>query len=290
MTPQMTTTDDLVELLDLELLDKDLYRGRNETAATKYPALFGGQVAAQALRAAAYSVPEGRMPNSLHGYFLRPGQVDRPVILRVDRERDGGSFSARHVVAVQDGEVIFSMSASFQVPKQAQLWCPPCEVEMQPDELDEGGIIDRFEHTVDIRGLPPAVAYDPQDWPVPARMWVRSRQKLDADPVLHACALAYMSDIGSGFGDGQAAGFPRGGPSIDHALWFHEPLRADEWVYIGMWPLKAGGGRGLYSGIMQDIDGRVGATLTQEILFRRPDPGMGIAAGIASPRGEPSGS
>lgn len=274
MTLHMPTTDDLVELLDIELLDKDLYRGINETVAAKYPALFGGQVAAQALRAAAYSVPEGRMPNSLHGYFLRPGRVDQPVILRVDRERDGGSFSARHVVAVQSGEVIFSMSASFQVPKDAPQWCPPCEAELQPDELEEGGVIDRFDHTVDIRALPPAVAYDEKDWPVPGRMWVRARKELPDDPMLHACVLTYMSDIGSGFGDGQAAGFPRGGPSIDHALWFHEALRTDDWIYIGMWPVKAGGGRGLYSGIMQDLDGRVGATLTQEILFRPPDPAV----------------
>ncbi|MGC8513525.1 MAG: acyl-CoA thioesterase [Acidimicrobiales bacterium] len=282
MTRHMPTTDDLFELLDIELLDKDLYRGINETAAVKYPALFGGQVAAQALRAAAYSVPEGRQPNSLHGYFLRPGRVDQAVILKVDRERDGGSFSARHVVAVQGGEVIFSMSASFQVPRQGPQWCPPAEPEFQPDQLDEGGVIDRFDHTVDIRGFPPAVPYDPQDWPVPGRMWVRARKQLPDDATLHACALTYMSDIGSGFGDGQAPGLPRGGPSIDHAVWFHEPLRTDDWIYIGMWPLKAGGGRGLYSGIMQDLDGHVGATFTQEILFRRPERPVPTTAHLSS--------
>src|SRR5579872_3296394 len=117
MARDVPTTDDLQELLELEELDTDLYRGMNEDTARLRPALYGGQVAAQALRAAAYTVPEGRLPNSLHGYFLRPGVSDRPVILRVARDRDGGSFSARHVVAVQNGEVIFSMSASFQTPR-----------------------------------------------------------------------------------------------------------------------------------------------------------------------------
>jgi len=98
-------------LLDLEVLDRDLFRGRNEEGAGARMSLYGGQVAAQALRAAGATVPAERLPHSLHGYFLRPGRVDRPVILHVDRDRDGGSFSARHVRAVQEGEVIFSMVA-----------------------------------------------------------------------------------------------------------------------------------------------------------------------------------
>ena len=103
----------LAALLDLEVLDRDLFRGQNEKGAGARMSLYGGQVAAQALRAAGATVPPDRLPHSLHGYFLRPGRVDRPVILHVDRDRDGGSFSARHVRAVQDGEVIFSMVASF---------------------------------------------------------------------------------------------------------------------------------------------------------------------------------
>src|ERR1700757_2105257 len=108
----------MLGLLDLEELDTNLYRGYNEKASRDRPALFGGQVAAQALRAAASTVPEGRLPNSLHGYFLRPGRAEHPVILQVARDRDGRSFSARHVVALQQGEVIFSMSASFHLPKE----------------------------------------------------------------------------------------------------------------------------------------------------------------------------
>lgn len=272
-------TDDLVELLELEEIDNDLYRGSNESSADRYPALFGGQVAAQALRAAAYTVPGGRLPNSLHGYFLRPGRFERPVILRVERDRDGGSVSARHVVAIQGGEVIFSMSASFQTPRQGVSFSTPRRPAAGPEGIEDRDFLDRFTTTLRIRALPPTVPYGDDDWPVPARMWVRTRDRLPDDPVVHACALTYASDLGSGFGDGTAEGLPRGGPSIDHALWFHEPIRMDEWVLLEMWPLKAGGGRGLYSGTMQSEDGRVGAVLTQEILFRLPSqlPGGGPA-------------
>ena len=272
-------TDDLLELLDLEELDTDLYRGINEESATRFPALFGGQVAAQALRAAAYTVPDGRLPNSLHGYFLRPGRYQVPVILKVARDRDGGSFSARHVVAVQGGEVIFSMSASFQTPKDGIDWATARQPQYGPEELEDRDLIDRFASTLRIRAMPPTVPYGSDEWPVPARMWVRSRTELPDDPVVHACALTYASDLGSGFGDGSAApGLPRGGPSIDHALWFHEPVRMDDWVLLEMWPLKSGGGRGLYTGTMQSADGRVAAALTQEILFRPPTPYPGPQA------------
>jgi acyl-CoA thioesterase-2 len=101
-------------------------------------------------------------------------------------------------------------------------------------------------------------------------MWMRTREPLPDDALLQACALTYASDLGSGFGDGTVPDVPRGGPSIDHAVWFHDGLRMDDWVLLEMWPLKAGGGRGLYTGTMQDASGRVGAMLTQEVLFRRP--------------------
>src|SRR3954471_22560355 len=109
----------LAALLDLEMLDRDLFRGQNEEGASSRMSLYGGQVAAQALRAAGATVAADRLPHSLHGYFLRPGLVDRPVLLHVDRDRDGGSFSARHVRAVQDGEVIFSMVASFHAREES---------------------------------------------------------------------------------------------------------------------------------------------------------------------------
>src|SRR5947209_1633191 len=110
---------DLAALLELEQLDRDLFRGQNERGARERLSLYGGQVAAQALRAAGATVAPERMPHSLHGYFLRRGRPDRPVVFHVDRDRDGGSFSARHVRAVQDGEVIFSMLASFHEREDA---------------------------------------------------------------------------------------------------------------------------------------------------------------------------
>lgn len=265
--------EDLMSLLDLEELDTDLFRGRNESSSQMRPALYGGQVAAQALRAAARTVPDGRMPNSLHGYFLRPGRADRPVILRVARDRDGGSFSARHVVAVQNGEVIFSMSASFQTPKSGPEWTTPRTPTAQPEQLEDRTGIPGYQSLLQIRALPPIVAPEEDQWPVPARLWCRTWTPLPDDPVLHACILAYASDFGSGFGDGTAPGIPRGGPSIDHALWFQDSLRMDDWVLLEMWPLKAGGSRGLYAGTVQDRAGRVGAMLTQEVLFRAPASG-----------------
>lgn len=269
----MTDSDEaigLVELLDLEELDTDLYRGINESSAEFRPALFGGQVAAQALRAAAYTVPEGRLPHSLHGYFLRPGRADRLVILRVARDRDGKSFSARHVVAVQNGEVIFSMSASFQEPRPSAEYAEDRPMpEAGPDDLSSSHIL-RALSPLEVRGFPPVVPVEEGQWPVPARLWARSRRPLPDDQVVHDCALVYLSDLGSGFGDGQATGLPRGGPSIDHALWFHHPVRLDEWVLLESWPLKAVGSRGLYTGTMRAGDGRLAAVLTQEILFRPP--------------------
>jgi acyl-CoA thioesterase II len=264
------TSESLLDLLTLEELDTDLYRGINESSALDWPALFGGQVAAQALRAASHTVPEGRLPHSLHGYFLRPGRASRPVILRVARDRDGRSFSARHVVAVQNGEVIFSMSASFHAPENGAEYVidRPAAGTARPDELPEWMKGTRFESTLHIRPFPPVNPYGKDEFPVPARMWVRSVEKLPDDPLIHACVLAYVSDIGSGFGDGTAQGVPRGGPSIDHAVWFQNDIRMDQWALLETWPLKAGGARGLYHGWIHDSDGRMGAMLTQEIIFR----------------------
>jgi acyl-CoA thioesterase-2 len=255
---------DLAGLLDLEVIDTNLYRGQNERGARERFSLYGGQVAAQALRAAGLTVAPERMPHSLHGYFLRRGRVDRPVIYHVDRDRDGGSFSARHVRAVQDGDVIFSMLASFHEREDAPLFdavatrggASPDTLPSRPSPL-----------LVEAREVTPTRIADGQVRHSDL-LWVRAVTPLPDDPMVHACVLAYVSDLGSGFGQVRVEGLPAGGPSIDHSLWFHEPIRADEWMLLELWPLKAASARGVYSGSLRAEDGGLGAVITQEMLLR----------------------
>jgi acyl-CoA thioesterase-2 len=262
----------LAALLDLEVLDRDLFRGENEEGAGARMSLYGGQVAAQALRAAGLTVPAERLPHSLHGYFLRPGRVDRPVLLHVDRDRDGGSFSARHVRAVQDGEVIFSMLASFHAREESGTF----------DAVPTRGAVDASTlpsrpspFLVEVREVTPTRIGNGQVRHSDS-LWVRASTPLPADPLVHACAVVYVSDLGSGFGQVDVPDLPAGGPSIDHSLWFHDPIRADEWMLLELWPLKASSSRGVYSGSLRSEDGRLGALLTQEMLLRNHqlDPAM----------------
>jgi acyl-CoA thioesterase-2 len=304
-----STAVDLATTLDLELLDRDLYRGVNTVAAAERSALYGGQVAAQALQAAGMTVPPDRAPHSLHGYFLRPGQPDKPVLLHVDRDRDGGSFSARHVSAKQDGEVIFSMLASFHRAEPGGEYdalptreAPPpddCPVRVF-DSLLEVREVRRRPATApvpdgaDRRGRARAASERATSRPpggtaggeapgaehtVPTTMWVRATAPLPAEPLTQACALAYISDLGSGFGEVDLPGSARGGPSIDHALWFQAPVAADDWLLLELWPAKAGGARGVYHGSVRDRSGRLGAELVQEMLLRLPRPGRATGPG-----------
>jgi acyl-CoA thioesterase-2 len=201
---------DMQSVLDLEPLDRDLFRGHNAISARNRRSLYGGQVAAQALRAAGLTVDPDRHAHSLHGYFLRPGRADRPVILHVDRDRDGRSFSARHVRAVQEGEVIFSMLASFHVDEPSATYdAVPTKTPAPPaDGVDARGdfIIEMHEITpMQIEG--DRILY-------PDSMWIRLKDPLtDEDRLARACALTYMSDMGSGFGQLRVDGLPSGGAS-----------------------------------------------------------------------------
>ncbi|HEX4865130.1 MAG TPA: acyl-CoA thioesterase domain-containing protein, partial [Acidimicrobiales bacterium] len=171
----LTVADDLNALFDLERLDADLFRGVNEKTASARPALFGGQVAGQALRAAALTVPDGRMPHSLHGYFLRPGRWQHPVILKVDRDRDGKSFSARHVSAVQEGQVIFSALASFHIAESGPEFAPALPEQADPDGMpEERALLSMFAPAFTIRPFPPVRPYGPDEYPLPARLWAKS--------------------------------------------------------------------------------------------------------------------
>jgi acyl-CoA thioesterase II len=255
------------ELLDIELLDRDLYRGINEVPDNERPMLFGGQVAAQALKAAGLTVAADRTPHSLHGYFLRPGQRSRPVIYKVERDRDGRSFSARRVSALQDGAVIFDLTASFQISERGGEYAAALPDGLpDPDSCSPEPFNGNFP-LADARVVPPTTR-DENGRELSSTMWVRIRHRLDDSPLTHCCALTYLSDIGTGFLSIDVPGLPRGGASLDHAAWFRTPIRADEWVLFHMWPQMAGGARGLYGGSMHHHDGTLGAMIAQEALLR----------------------
>lgn len=262
------TADDLATLLDLEELDRDLFRGCNAVGSAERRSLFGGQVAAQALRAAGMTVPADRAPHSLHGYFLRPGRADRPVILHVDRDRDGRSFSARHVRAVQDGEVIFSMLASFHEDQASGTYDALPTVTADPPTKGGGWM---GENLLEVHELTPFRVEDGR-LRFPDTFWVRVRTPLPDDRLTRACALTYISDLGSGFGQVQVPDLGSGGPSIDHAVWFQADLPADDWMLLHLVPNKAGGLRGVYTGVVRSPSGTLGLMCAQEVLFREPPP------------------
>ncbi|MBA8826488.1 acyl-CoA thioesterase-2 [Saccharopolyspora lacisalsi] len=257
----------LLELLDLEELDRDLYR-----AGTVFDdpfALYGGQVAAQALLAAGSTVPRDRLVHSLHGYYLRPGNASQPTIFRVDRDRDGGSFSSRRVVATQDGEVVFSMSCSFHrlepgLDREAH---PAAEVAAPEDSCDY-----ELPRLFSMRARLPPQPYPDARWPT--RFWSRCALELPKDPLLHSCVLTYLSDISSGsapLGEGDIGS----GPSLDHAVWFHRQATLDDWVLMDLQPQTVAAGRGWYTGTMRSRTGELVASLTQETLFRAKRPSTG---------------
>lgn len=294
MAPELTDLSVLFDLLDVELLDRDLYRGHNPSSAT-YSHLYGGLVAAQALRAAAHTVPAGRLPHSIHGYFLRRGTRDRSTILRVDRDRDGRSYSARQVVALQDGEVIFSMACSFHDPEDGpeveaaapvDVWdidaVPPIRDEQGDPELSrmfEIKVWDRPSHP----SLPPGTPR------APAQMWIRPRRIVGDDPILNSCIITYLSDVGTGFCDLDIPGVPfGGGPTLDHAVWFHRPVMVDDWLLLKLEPLIATRGRGLYTGAIYTRDQVRVASLTQELVMRVFPPGA-IDEILASNKRRPAG-
>ncbi|TKV60585.1 acyl-CoA thioesterase II [Nakamurella flava] len=278
--------DGLVQLLNLERLDDNLFRGVSpEVSPTR---VFGGQVAAQALVAAGRTVPSDRPVHSLHAYFLRPGSPERPIIYQVDRTRDGRSFTTRRVVALQHGKPIFTMSASFQVDEPGVDHALPAPLDVPPPEVLPGfaeriapvreylDVWGRVPRPLDIRYVddPPWLAR--LSGPRPAahsRVWFRTDGDLPDDDLLHVCLLAYMSDLTLLYSvqttHGLAMGFDRMQvASLDHAMWFHRPFRADEWILYDTSSPSASGARGLGTGHFFSADGRLLATVVQEGLIR----------------------
>lgn len=269
----------LVEQLSLEQLEKNLFRGTSSDIGA--PAVFGGQVLGQALMAAARTV-DAHAAHSLHGYFLRAGDKTAPIVYDVDRIRDGGSFTTRRVVAIQHGEAIFMMSASFHRREQGvehQRAMPPVP---QPEALHEQKH-QPLSLPIDFRFADARPPLGQGAWPPVGQTWLRTIDRLPDDPLLHQAMLAYASDY-SLLG---VAMQPHGldfrkpdvqGVSLDHAMWFHRDFRIDDWLLYDTDSPSAAGARGFCRGSLYSADGRLVASVAQEGLVRVRDPARRAAA------------
>lgn len=279
----------LLEHLRLERLEHNLFRGSSRDVGQG--SVFGGQVLAQALLAAGATVKE-RPAHSLHGYFLRPGDPQAPIVYDVDRIRDGRSFTTRRVVAIQHGRAIFNMSVSFQAHEEgiahqgAMPEVPgpeglPSRLELRrraaagcPEELREP--LTR-EWPIEFRPLQYLDPLEPERRPPLQQTWLRCPGALPDDPALHQAVLAYASDLsllGTAFLPHGLSFYQRRvkAASLDHAMWFHRPLRVDDWLLYTMDSPFAGGGRGLARGSIYARDGELVASVAQEGLIRlRPE-------------------
>jgi acyl-CoA thioesterase-2 len=284
--------DDLLDLLDLEQIEQNIFRGSSRSAVV--PRVFGGQVAAQALVAAGRTAPADRTAHSLHSYFLRMGDPGAPIVYTVDRIRDGRSFTTRRVVAVQHGQPIFHLSASFQTPEEGlehQAEMPdapdpeslPTAAEMLPryaDRFVDPGVVDRLleaRAAVDLRYVdepPYATAGRPRE--PRSQVWFRANGKLADDSLLHVCLATYVSDMTLldsvllAHGRGGWAVGDVVGASLDHAMWFHRPFRADEWLLYDQQSPSASGGRGLGQARIYTQDGQLAISVIQEGVVRVP--------------------
>ncbi|MCB9597373.1 MAG: acyl-CoA thioesterase II [Sandaracinaceae bacterium] len=277
----------LLEQLDLERLDRDLFRG--ESPDDGRPRVFGGQVAAQSLVAAVRTV-EGPSVHSLHSYFLRPGDPKIPIIYEVDRIRDGRTFATRRVVAIQNGEAIFNMAASFQLEEEGydhQVPMPdvpppesvPSQAELLAEAREKQDTpiyrwLAKLDRPILIHDLDPQDPMNPEVRTGAHHVWFRSDGPLPDDPVLHRCVLAYASDmtlLGASLAEHGLTWFdPKlQVASLDHAIWFHRAFRADEWLLYTTMSESTSGARGLNFGRIFTRDGRLIASVVQENLMRR---------------------
>lgn len=276
---------EVLDLLDLEAIEANLFRGTSLNIVGKN--VFGGQVLAQALMAAGRTT-DGRLAHSMHGYFLRAGDTTAPIVYQVDRVRDGKSFSTRMVNAIQHGETIFIMSASFAVMEEGLEHQAEMPVVDGPDgilsetELRQKvapmipeKIRDVFarERPIEIRPINPVNPFTPVKQEAKRFHWMRAQTRLPDDPFLHQCILAFASD----YALMGTAMLPHGvsfmqnnlqAASIDHAMWFHRPFRMDEWLLYEMDAPNSASSRGLNRGLIYAQDGRLVASTAQEGLMR----------------------
>lgn len=279
--------NEVVDILNLEQLEQNLFRGVSPTVG--WQRVYGGQVLGQALVAAVRTVSEPRAVHSLHGYFLLAGDPSHPIIYEVERIRDGGSFTTRRVKAIQHGAAIFAVSISFHKPEEGFAHQSPMPDVPGPDALPSArdlmlGMLDRLpdnmrsfwsrEHPVDIRPVDLSRYLSREPGEPLQYVWLKTNGRLPDDPQLHQCLLAYASDftlldtalIAHGKllfdPDIQLA-------SLDHALWFHRPVRADEWLLYAQDSPSAAGARGFCRGCFYSRDGLLVASAAQEGLIRR---------------------
>ena len=290
MAPVSRSVAGLIELLDLEPLEVNLFRG--SSPETTMQRVFGGQVAGQALMAACRTVEQSRPVHSLHAFFLRPGDPTTPIIYQVERARDGRSFSTRRVVAIQHGQPIFTMSASFQVAEPGLDHQDPIPAAPDPDSLPtieerlRAGEVPwpqfwREFSSLDVRH----VARTPEGTPgTPGntidsaahdhtQVWLRTAAPLPDDPLLHVCVLAYASDLTLLYSSLAPHHHDEGTPpiqmaSLDHAMWFHRSFRADGWLLYDQHSPSASGARGLATGRLFTRAGALTASVVQEGLIR----------------------
>jgi acyl-CoA thioesterase-2 len=279
--------DAVVGLLDLEQIELDIFRGRSPEGERRQR-VFGGQVAGQALVAAGRTVAADRPVHSLHAYFLRPGDPAVPLIYMVERVRDGRSFTTRRVTVVQHGKTIFTLSASFHQAEAGFEHADAMPVVPGPDEAETAA--ERYrrlfgpgaeeysrQNPIDIRYVGSAAAQAERDLLLGSAhnvVWLRADGELPDDPLLHVCLMTYASDMtlldtvllahGMSWEESLATG-----ASLDHAMWFHRPFRADEWLLYVQESPTSGGARGLARGEVFTADGRLVVSVMQEGLLRR---------------------
>jgi acyl-CoA thioesterase II len=278
--------DRVLDLLDLEQIEVDIFRGRSPEGENRQR-VFGGQVAGQALVAAGRTVPRDRPVHSLHAYFIRPGDPTVPLIYLVERVRDGRSFTTRRVSTIQHGKTIFTLSASFHAPEPGPEHADPMPEVPPPDAITPTA--ERMEklfgpsardwyvgNPIDIRHIGPLTfeaERDPALRTTRNLVWLRVDGDLPDDPLLHVCLMTYASDMtlldsvllahGLSWADGRTTG-----ASLDHAMWFHGPFRADQWLLYAQDSPVARGGRGLARGEMYTSQGELVVSVVQEGLVR----------------------
>lgn len=278
----------LLSLLSTRRVGEDVYRAEvlKDDLLTQ---TYGGQLVAQALAAAGHTVRPGCSPQSLHAYFVRPGQLGRPLQIAVERVRDGRSFATRRVTSSQGGSTVLVLNASFHVREPGEDYqIPP------PSDVPGPGVAPRVDDVgsplfaaFDVREITPGEVGNGASRGEPvSRLWVRTRGPLPDDPLVHSSVLAYISDLRPVIAAHVPIDVPFGAgtfSSLDHAMWFHRPVRMDDWVLIDYHVVSNAGSRGLVHGLVYTEGGTLVASFNQEVLLRTgPRTGRAASAHAAA--------